>query len=46
MVEPGGAVALAAVLEGKVEIEPGMLVILSGGNVDIEAYARAMAGDG
>jgi threonine dehydratase len=46
VVEPGGAVALAAVLEGKVEIEPGMLVILSGGNVDIEAYARAMAGDG
>ena len=44
VVEPGGAVALAAVLSGKVAVEPGMLVILSGGNVDIATYARAMAG--
>ena len=43
VVEPGGAVALAAVLAGKVAVEPGMLVILSGGNVDIAAYARAMS---
>jgi threonine dehydratase len=43
VVEPGGAVALAALLAGKVAPEPGMLVILSGGNVDIEAYARAIA---
>ncbi|KQM65647.1 pyridoxal-5'-phosphate-dependent protein [Sphingomonas sp. Leaf17] len=44
VVEPGGAVGLAAVLAGKVAVEPGMLVILSGGNVDIAVYARAMAG--
>ncbi|WP_375396152.1 threonine/serine dehydratase [uncultured Sphingomonas sp.] len=43
VVEPGGAVALAALLAGKVAAEPGMLVILSGGNVDVEAYAKAIA---
>jgi threonine dehydratase len=42
VIEPGGAVALAAVLAGKVAPEEGMLVILSGGNVDIDAYARAI----
>lgn len=42
VVEPGGAVALAALLAGKVEPQPGTLVILSGGNVDMEAYARAI----
>jgi threonine dehydratase len=42
VVEPGGAVALAALLAGKVTPAPGMLVILSGGNVDIGAYARAI----
>jgi threonine dehydratase len=44
VVEPGGAVALAAILTRQVPIEPGLLVILSGGNVDVAAYARAMAG--
>ncbi|MBI0474527.1 pyridoxal-phosphate dependent enzyme [Sphingomonas sp. MA1305] len=43
VVEPGGAVALAALLAGKVAPVPGLLVILSGGNVDIDAYARAIA---
>ncbi|MEO5938990.1 MAG: threonine/serine dehydratase [Sphingomonas sp.] len=43
VIEPGGAVALAALLAGKVTAEPGMLIILSGGNVDIDAYARAVA---
>ncbi|TCP94547.1 L-threonine ammonia-lyase [Sphingomonas sp. PP-CE-1A-559] len=43
VIEPGGAVGLAAVLAGKVKPEPGLLVILSGGNVDIAAYAKAMA---
>ena len=43
-IEPGGAVGLAAVLAGKVALEPGLLVILSGGNVDLAAYAKAMAG--
>jgi threonine dehydratase len=42
VIEPGGAVALAAVLAGKVAVEAGLLVVLSGGNVDIEAYARAI----
>lgn len=44
VVEPGGAVGLAALLAGKVAVEPGTLVVLSGGNVDLAGYARAMAG--
>ncbi|MFN3678044.1 MAG: threonine/serine dehydratase [Sphingomonas pseudosanguinis] len=44
VVEPGGAVALAALLAGKVAAEDGMLVLLSGGNVDRAAYARVLAG--
>jgi len=44
VIEPGGAVALAALLAGKVTAEPGMLVILSGGNVDQRAYAAVLAG--
>lgn len=44
VIEPGGAVALAALLAGKVTVEPGTLVILSGGNVDLDAYARVLAG--
>ena len=44
VVEPGGAVALAALLAGKVKAEDGMLVLLSGGNVDRAAYARVLAG--
>ena len=44
VVEPGGAVALAAVLAGRVAAEAGTLVVLSGGNVDLAAYARATAG--
>jgi len=43
VIEPGGAVALAALLAGKVAAEAGTLVILSGGNVDIDAYAAALA---
>jgi threonine dehydratase len=43
VIEPGGAVALAAVLAGRVTVEPGTLVILSGGNVDLAAYAWALA---
>jgi len=45
VVEPGGAVALAALLAGKAQPEPGMLVILSGGNVDPVAYGRVIAGE-
>jgi threonine dehydratase len=44
VVEPGGAVALAAVLAAKVDVTPGTLVILSGGNVDLQAYGAVLAG--
>lgn len=42
VVEPGGAVALAAVLAGRVQPTEGMLVILSGGNADPGAFATAI----
>ena len=45
VVEPGGAVALAALLSRRVEPMPGTLVMLSGGNTDPEAYARVLAGE-
>lgn len=40
MVEPGGAVALAALLAGKIAAEEGTVVVLSGGNVDPALHAR------
>lgn len=40
VLEPGGAVALAAVLAGKVELTERTLVILSGGNVDAATFAE------
>ena len=43
VVEPGGAVALAAVLAGRVPVQAGLLVMLSGGNVDMAGYVRALA---
>ncbi|WP_311731802.1 threonine/serine dehydratase [Sphingomonas sp. BK069] len=45
VIEPGGAVALAALLTGQVAAEPGTLAILSGGNVDLDAYAAVLAGE-
>ena len=44
VIEPGGAVALAALLAGKVEPAAGTLALLSGGNVDVARYARTLAG--
>ncbi len=41
VVEPGGAVALAALLAGKLDI--GAVVVLSGGNIDPELFARLVA---
>ena len=42
--EPGGAVALAAVLAGKVAAKGGVIgVVVSGGNVDPTVFARALA---
>lgn len=44
VVEPGGAVALAAVLSGKLDARgKTTVVVLSGGNVDPELYARIIA---
>ena len=45
VIEPGGSVALAALLAGKVEARPDLLVVLSGGNADPAAYARVLSGD-
>jgi len=42
VVEPGGAVGLAALLSGKRAVAPGTVVVLSGGNVDLPAYARTL----
>lgn len=44
VVEPGGAAGIAALLAGKVPAEPGTLVVVSGGNVDQEDYARTLGG--
>ncbi len=43
-IEPGGAVALAAVLVGKVRLTEATLIILSGGNVDPALFAQIMSG--
>lgn len=40
VVEPGGAAALAAMLAGKAIVEEGMVIVLSGGNVDPALHAR------
>ena len=42
-VEPGGAVALAALLAGKVEPRDKTVVVLSGGNIDPDLHARILA---
>lgn len=43
VVEPGGAVGLAALMAGKVPHDGRTAVILSGGNVDPAAFARVLA---
>ena len=45
VVEPGGAVALAAALAGKVALDGRTAIVLSGGNVDPAAFARVIASD-
>jgi threonine dehydratase len=42
-VEPGGAVALAALLSGKVPVEAGTVATLSGGNIDPALHAELVA---
>ena len=44
VVEPGGAVALAALMAGKIEVRGKIAVaVLSGGNVDAELFHRLVA---
>jgi threonine dehydratase len=40
VVEPGGAVALAAAIAAKAELREGAVVVLSGGNIDPALHAR------
>jgi len=43
VVEPGGAVALAAVLAGKVQATDQTAITISGGNVDRQLFARIVS---
>jgi len=43
VIEPGGAAALAAALSGKVPIDEGTIIMLTGGNADPDAYARTIS---
>jgi threonine dehydratase len=44
VVEPGGAVALAALMTGKIDVRNKVAVaVLSGGNVDPELFSRLVA---
>lgn len=46
VIEPGGAVGLAALLSGKIELAGGTAgVVLSGGNVDPALFAAILAGE-
>lgn len=43
VVEPGGAAGLAAALAGKLPLDEGTVILLTGGNVDPAAYAQTIA---
>ena len=43
VVEPGGAIALAALLSGAVGADEGTVVVLSGGNVDPALHAQIVS---
>jgi threonine dehydratase len=46
VVEPGGSVALAALLAGKLDVKgKTAAILLSGGNVDGELFSRVLAGE-
>ena len=45
VVEPGGAVALAALLAGKVAPREDTVVVVSGGNIEPALHARIIAGE-
>jgi threonine dehydratase len=40
VVEPGGGAALAAVLSGRAPAREGMVIVLSGGNIDPALHER------
>ena len=44
VVEPGGAAALAAVLAGKVPVDGDSVIMLTGGNTDMQSYAETLLG--
>jgi threonine dehydratase len=44
VVEPGGAVGLAALLAGRIDTkDKNIVVVLSGGNVDADMFAKLVA---
>ena len=44
VVEPGGAVGLAALLAGRIDARgKNVVIVLSGGNVDAELFAKLVA---
>jgi len=44
VVEPGGAVGLAALLSGRLDVQgKNVVIVLSGGNVDADLYAKLIA---
>lgn len=46
VIEPGGCVALAAALAGRIDLKgKTTAIVCSGGNVDPELYSRVLAGD-
>ena len=46
LVEPAGAAAMAALMHGRIPVEPGarVAVVLSGGNVDVQRLAELLPG--
>lgn len=44
VVEPGGAAALAAALAGKVPLDAGTVIMITGGNADPTRFAETIAG--
>lgn len=46
VIEPGGAVALAALLAGRFKAEGTVAIVLSGGNIDRAAHAAILTGTG
>ncbi|MDQ0565616.1 pyridoxal-phosphate dependent enzyme [Erythrobacter citreus] len=44
VVEPGGAAALAAALAGKVPVDDGTVIMVTGGNTDAASFAETLRG--